>query len=189
MPSSIPRLALLFQWVDDSTDPTHTELKQRILLEEACSKSNPREALEAAKAFIRASILSATIQDDTSVIDDAVFGRVCESTASMERCLPRPEDEPAKSWLKNVIEKFGEYATYWESLANFNKARSPFIIAGGTLIRTHKFALCEQVCRIYDISNEDEMRSFENIEKALVLNLSANDRAYVYDKLEGVFHP
>lgn len=62
----------------------HAELKQRILLEEVCSKAEPREALEAPKVFI---------QDDAPVVDDEAFGRACRNTVSMEECLPRLEDD------------------------------------------------------------------------------------------------
>ena len=62
----------------------HAELKQRVLLEEACTKAESRETLEAPKVFI---------QDDAPVIDDEAFGRACQNKVSMEECLPRLEDD------------------------------------------------------------------------------------------------
>ena len=41
----------------------------------------------------------------------------------------------------------------------------------------HKLALCEQMCQLYDMNNEDEMRRFEKIEKPIDLSSSANATA------------
>ena len=81
--------------MNDPMDPTHAELMQQIFLEEASSRTNAKP-LEATKAFLKSSILSAAMYGDSSLVGKARFATACDSIALMDASLPTAVDEPAK---------------------------------------------------------------------------------------------